>query len=266
MIDVLWIATHTGMPSVVLDPIAPAAAWRLTGSHLGYSPGRVEPTSWVVAGGLGQGLPVAVSDPAAPLGIETTYTLEIDGEVVDTAAITRSVPEAPGVRCPDTLVMSADGRHHFVTTWSGDTSMSWEPGASYHRPLRSRHPVQYRPLEPGGPSWSFEGHAAPEQVGRARAALDRGRVWVLHDRTVGNNPYSEVPAVMLAGIGGAVSEKFSGAGRNYSATFHELGVTENEPTGVAVITWGEARAFGAVWSGTIPTTFTYLRQQIAGQP
>lgn len=255
---IAFTADHTGLPSVVTDMVAQGHLWRLTGAAGGRS--------WLVAEGVGIGTTLAYSDPATPVDAATTWTLAVvdpsTGASVRTEAASLTRELSDGIRaatgCEDTLITSADGRWAFLTTWTGDTQRVWSPGIEFGRPLARRYPRPLAPVSPAGPRWELSCRADVDEVLRARAALDRGIAWIIHSRA-GSNAYSQVPAAMLAGVDGDVAEAQSGHGRQFTATVRELDVSREGGSGVPIVTWGEARDLGIVWSGTIPTTFDYIR-------
>ena len=238
----LFEALHTGLPSIVTDPIPYRARYLITGAHGGRS--------WTVDEGVGIGAPVAVSDPACPFGT-VTYTVTVNGASV-AGTLTRRLDTPLGV---DALFTSEDGRSSVAATWEGDAASGWDPGSAFAQPLGSRRPVQTRPLVPGGPSWDVMFRVDLADVEEARRVLDSGRLWIVHDaaHTDGGSP---MPDVMLAAVDGRISEGRWPEGRTYSLTVRELDLGV---TGVAVVTFGEAKT---VWS--VNTTFDSIRETTGG--
>lgn len=263
MVTKLYQARHTGLPSIVTDPIPAGTPYLIIGEY-----DVDERQTWTVARGVGTGVEIAVSDPLAPAGVLTTYRLVVGG--VETWAdwiIREFLPR--GLSCDDTVLTSANGRFSVVTTWEDDTPRTWSPGAAYHQPLNQRYPVQYRPLSPGGPSWGLTFRVLFSEITAAREVLDGALVWVTH--TLGPDE-SNVPRAMLCGVDGSISEKRWGTAPKGGVVF-SLDLVQLVPrdprgregtTGVPIVTWGEAARADIVWGPS--TTFRSIRAIIAEEP
>lgn len=244
---ILFQAAHTGLPSIVSEPVPAGVPYEVTATADGET--------WMVAAGVGIGASVQVSDPAAPFDVPTIYTVSAGTVEVDWLE-----REFEGAYSSDTLILSRDGRARFDALFEGDAAMSWSPGLTFAQPLARRFPAYTQPLSPGGPSWVFEGRVPLADVRGARRALDEGVLWVVHShkRCVDDCP---LPRVMLAGVDGSVSEGSWTEGRTYSFTVRQL---EHGATGVPVVTWGEAKAADVRWGPS--TSFESIREAIAGGP
>ena len=246
----IFVAAHTGLLSLVSDPISPGVPYRIVGSTAG--------SSWLVSEGTGIGASVRVSDPGAPFGA-VTYTVTA-GATVDADWI-EYAPSIP--YDTDTVLFSEDGRSRIAALWEGNAARTRNAGASYQQPLNSRWPVQSRPLSPGGPSWAFQCRVPNADVPAARAVFDRGRVWVIHSLEACTADDCPLPPVMLAGVDGDEAEGSWTGGRTFGVSLRQL-EADRDATGVPVVTWGEARAAGIVWGPS--TTFESIRHEIAGGP
>lgn len=240
-----FVASHTGLPSVVTDPIGKGIRYSIRGEAWGVS--------WLVDEGVGVGAAVAVSDPAAPFGA-VTYSVSVGGVVVS-GVLDRPHGKSWGV---DTLFTSMDGRASVHATWEGDAPLSWSPGASYAQPQNRRRPFQFLPLQPAGHRWGLEFRVDLGMVATAQRVLERGLFWVTHVPEACDGG-STIPRVMLAGVDGDVSEGRWPEGRTYSLSLVEL---DAGASGVPVVTWGEASRAGIVWGPA--TTFASIRESIGG--
>lgn len=239
-------AAHTGLPSLVTDPIPAGDAYEITGS----ADGQV----WTVAAGVGMGTSVAVSDPAAPLDVATVYALAAPGRAAS-VEYTRTIEAPYGV---DLLITDEHGRHRVPILWEGDAASVIDPRAAYAHPLAHRWPQQTRQLVPAAPTWALECEPEAPDVPAARAAFASGLLWLVHSHARCTGPCT-LPRAMRCGVIGTVAETSWTEGRSYKARLQQL---ETGVTGTPVVTWGEARRAGIVWGPG--TSFAGIRAQIAG--
>lgn len=239
----VYVAKHTNLPSIVTDVVPAGSRYRVTGAGAGLE--------WLVDEGLGRGFQVAVSDPAAPVGVRVTYTV-----TVGATAVSGSVVRGLLDPLADTVVTSVDGRSAFESLWEGDAKSSLDPRASYGFPTATRFPHQVLQLAPAAPAWAFESHVEAVKVPAARRVFEAGRAWVVHSHAR-CTPECTLPEMMRAGVSGKVDEGSWPLGRTFSTAFQEL---EPVPSGVPVVTWGEAA--GAVWGPS--TSFESIRLAVSG--
>lgn len=233
---------HTRLVAVITDVIPVGVPYRITGAADGLS--------WTVAEGVGSGATVAVSDPATPFDVETTYT--VSAGTIQTAQVTR-VLEAHVTT--DTLVISEDGRVAIQVAWTGEAGSSWASGVQFVQPLARRYAVPVVPLTPGAPSWAFEALVDSAMVATARRVFEAGLMWVVHSHAA-CSPHCTLPRTMLAGVDGSVTESSWAEGRTFAIALRQV---EPGLTGVPVVTFGEA---ATVWGPG--TTFESIRQAIGG--
>lgn len=220
-----WVATHTGLPSL-----------RVSG------PGAVRAGDRVVAT-LGAGAHL-LSDPLAPAGVETIYTLD-----ASTATLTR---RAAGRR--RAIVTDARGRGTELAELAdtGD-STDWDPGATRFPSGAVRYSMHERPIAGSTVlrTMSPAAHRAVLEVVRRRRPL----ILATGAPVDGLDPvrYVLVRDVASTLLGG-------GAMQVVTIRWESLPVP-SRGLAAPVVTWGEAKALG--WQHLSAVGYA---QAIAGMP
>lgn len=239
-----WIATHTGLPSVVTDATGPVYAGdRLLGT--------------VTASTVG----TAMSDPLAAPGVPVTYT-----QGGDTVTLTRA-------SIGSHAMTDALGRTVTPFKWLTDDSTDLQVSASTM--VTTTWQAERWPLVQ--PPRTFTLNALTEgeaTINLGTLAIGPGLVIIFHDLSVCEAEDCDIPpmqTVVVTKASNARTARFPKAQRSWSLTCVARDGLESTTAmipatgyGAPVVTWGEAEAFDPKWQDTY--TYTELVQKIAGMP
>lgn len=253
-----WVARHTGMPTMRLTTTAGVRA------EVRAKAGAQE---WVAWAQIGTGSPAIFSDPLAPVGQETTYTLGSRSVRLTRRPLGGHVITDEHGRLVVHMRVTGDDS---VSHATGITSMATTMGAADRWPLVTP-PEEYR----------LECLTSGEDTTTLRSLVRaHGRVIVLHDPATCQVPDCDIPPVRRCVVTSA-SEARTGrvdqAVRAWQITLSDRsrdewrlppdhggapGAVPAVP-GAPAVTWGDWQKIDGAWKSR---TYDELAQIVAGRP